>query len=232
VDLDGDGRDEIMAGYAMLNPGGSVRWVYKSEKIDIGRGHLDCCRAYRRGAKPVDYHLVLTCCGADAISMLDGEGRVIWEVTGAHFESVDVGRVLPDFSDPQLVVDIDHVPGSGPVWIFSGEGERVGSLMTNYARHHCLLDWNGDGLDEIFVGDSCGGYDHRGRRFLTLQLPMEGFPREGPHERAFVPANMAGDGRPDLIVTSPNAAHIFRNEKGVECRRFAELGSERNFTLY
>jgi hypothetical protein len=232
VDIDADGRDEIMAGYALLNADGSVRWVYKSDKVDIGRGHLDCCRTYRHGATPADFRLVLTCCGANALSMLDGEGRVLWEVTGHHFESVDVGRVLPNCSQPQLVVDIDHLPDSGPVWFFSGDGEPVGRLMTNYARHHCLLDWNGDGFDELIVGDSCGVYDHKGQRIVTLQLPKEGFPQEEPHERSLVPANMAGEGRASLIVTSPNAAHIFLNEKGVREKGFAELGSERNFTLY
>ncbi|MBT4497853.1 MAG: hypothetical protein HOC74_09040 [Gemmatimonadetes bacterium] len=232
VDIDGDGRDEIMAGYAMLDPDGSVRWVYESDKIDIGRGHLDCCRVYRRGATPADFRLALTCCGANAISMLDGEGGVVWEVTGEHFESIDVGRVLPGLPEPQIVVDIDHQSGIGPVWVFSGEGEQVGLLMTNYARHHCLLDWNGNGLDEIFVGDSCGVYDQRGERILTLELPTENFPQEKPHERALVPADMTGDGRPDLIVTSPNAVHIFRNGEGIEDQGFSELGSERNFTLY
>lgn len=232
VDVDGDGRDEIMAGYAMLNPDGSVRWVYESDRVELDRGHLDCCRVYRRGARPADFRLALTCCGANAISMLDGEGRAIWEVTGDHFESVDVGCVLPDVPEPQLVVDIDHMPGSGPVRVLSGEGELVGQLMTNYARHHCLLDWNGDGLDELFVGDSCGVYGRLGQRIQTLQLPAEGFGQEEPHERALVPANMAGNGRPDLIVTSPNAAHVFRNETGAEDCRFAGLGSEGNFTLY
>lgn len=42
IDLDGDGRDELMAGYACLNHDGSVRWVYESENIDLKRGHLDC----------------------------------------------------------------------------------------------------------------------------------------------------------------------------------------------
>jgi len=232
VDIDGDGRDEIMAGYAMLNPDGSVRWVYESDKVDIGRGHLDCCRVYRQGATPADFRLALTCCGANAISMIDGEGRAIWEVTGEHFESIDVGCVLPNTSEPQIVVDIDHQAGIGPVWVFSGEGEQMGLLMTNYARHHCLLDWTGDRLEEIFVADSCGIYDQKGRRILTLELPTEGFPREEPHERALVPTDMTGDGRPDLIVTSPNAVHIFRNEEGTEDRYFSEPGSERNFTLY
>jgi len=232
MDLDGDGRDEIMAGYAMLDPDGSVRWVYGSDDVALDTGHLDCCRLYRPGARPADVRLVLTCCGANAIAMLDGEGAVVWEVTGEHFESIDVGRALPGLSEPQIVVDIDHMAGSGPVRVFSGEGELLGRLMTNYARHHCLLDWNGDELDEIFVGDSCGAYDHRGQRILALQMPTEGFPREEPHERALVPANMAGNSRADLLVTSPHAVHIFRNEEGAEDPRFAEIGSALNFTLY
>ncbi|MFH1569256.1 MAG: hypothetical protein ABIL09_14775 [Gemmatimonadota bacterium] len=232
VDLDGDGRDEIMAGYAMLNPDGTVRWVYDSARVDLGAGHLDCCRVYRRGTRPEDFELALTCCGANAMAMLDGGGRVLWEVTGAHFESVDVGRILPGCPQPQLVVDIDHQPGTGPVRVYTGTGELVGHLMTNYARHHALLDWNGDGLDEICVGESCGVYSHTGQRLMTLERPMAGFPAEGPHERALVPANMAGTGRADLIVTSPHAAHVFRNEAGPEDARFDGLGSERNFTLY
>jgi outer membrane protein assembly factor BamB len=232
VDIDNDGRDEVMAGYAMLNPDGAVRWVYSSEVVDIGRGHLDCCRVYRPGTKPADVQLVMTCCGANAIVMLSGDGQVIWEITGEHFESVDVGRVLPGSTDPQLVVDIDHVADAGPVYVFSGEGEHLGRLMTDYARHHVLLDWDGDGLDEIFIGDSCGIYSGQGERIVTLQLPTEGFPDEQPHERALVAANMVGHSRGDVVVTSPHAAHVFRNEKGSADVTFTALGSERNFTLY
>ena len=220
VDVDGDGRDEIMAGYALLNPDGSVRWVYESDHVDLGSGHLDCCRVYRQGSTPADFELIMTCCGADAMVMLDGEGRVLWEVVGEHFESVDVGRVLPDCAEPQLVVDIDHMPGTGPVRILDGKGETLAHLMTDYARHHALIDWDGDGLEEIFVGESCGVYNHRGQRIQTLRLPEDGFPAEGPHERALVPANVAGRGRADLVVTSPHAAHIFPNEKGLADERF------------
>jgi len=232
VDVDGDGRDEIMAGYALLSPDGEARWVYHSDEVDLGAGHLDCCRVYREGERPADVQLVITCCGANAMAMLDGEGRALWEVTGEHYESVDVGRVLPGLSEPQLVVDIDHMPGTGPVYLLSGAGELVARLTTDYARHHVLLDWDGDGQDEVVVGESCGVYDARGQRIQTLQLPHEGFPAESPHERALVPADVAGNGRADLIVTSPHAAHVFLNDRGRTDSRFAGLGSELNFTLY
>jgi hypothetical protein len=52
VDLDGDGRDELIAGYACLNHDGSVRWVYESENIKLRQGHLDCARVLERGDDP------------------------------------------------------------------------------------------------------------------------------------------------------------------------------------
>ena len=51
IDLDGDGKDEIMAGYALLNSDGTVRWVYRSS-VDLSKGHLDCCRVVRQGKTP------------------------------------------------------------------------------------------------------------------------------------------------------------------------------------
>jgi hypothetical protein len=57
IDLDGDGKDEIAAGYAMLNSDGSTRWTFRSSGIDVSRGHLDCIRLLRRGNKPEDVRL-------------------------------------------------------------------------------------------------------------------------------------------------------------------------------
>ena len=171
MDIDGDGRDEIMAGYAMLNPDGSVRWVFESQKVDQGHGHLDCARVLRSGKDPGDWRIVLTCCGANDIAVVDGNGTVHWEVSGHHFESVDVGRVLPDHPGKQVVVDIDHgPPGEGPVWVIDEAGAVLGRITTEYARHHVLLDWTGDGYDEILVARHRGLYGHDGRRIGVFAL--------------------------------------------------------------
>ncbi|MHC4520785.1 MAG: glycosyl hydrolase, partial [Planctomycetota bacterium] len=110
IDLDGDGRDEIMAGYAMLNPDGSVRWVFQSQKIDQNRGHLDCARIVKYGRSPEEFRIALTCCGADNVALIDGNGKPLWELSGHHYESIDIGRVIPDRPGPQILVDIDHRP--------------------------------------------------------------------------------------------------------------------------
>jgi len=229
IDLDGDGRDEIAAGYAMLNADGSVRWTFKSTKVDQNRGHLDCLRLVRRGNNPKDVRLVLTLCGANDIAMIDGNGAVIWERTGSHFESVDLGHVVAERPGPQILVDIDHQPpGKGPLWLLDEDGALLGRINTNYARHHHLLDWTGDGLDEIFNADSGAVYDGRGRHIATLVAP----PAVDGGERSILVGDFTGDGVSDVALVTTTALSIFRNENGAKPTHPINLGTELNVTLY
>lgn len=227
MDIDGDGRDEIMAGYAMLNPDGGVRWVYQSEKVDLKRGHLDCARVFRKAPSPEDFRIVGTCCGANNIVMLDGTGKVIWEVPGRHFESVQVGRVIPGYSGSQVLVDIDHQPkGQSPVWLIGEEGEPLGQLNTDYSRHHRLLDWTGDGYDEIVVGSTRGLYGADGTCLATLAVP------DLVEAASILKADMTGDGVPDLLLVTPDMAYVYRNENGRRPEGGFPLGTGVNVTLY
>jgi hypothetical protein len=233
VDLDGDGRQEVMAGYAMLNADGSTRWVFKSQKVDQGRGHCDCFRLVRAGRTPADFRFVLTMCGANAIAMLDGHGKPIWEVTGEHFESVDVDRICPGVPGLQLAVDLDHGAwGNGPLWVFDETGRVQTRIMTDYARHHALLDWDGDGVAEILVAQSRALFDGRGRRVATLA--MDAKDDAAGEERLALTGDFTGDGVPDVLLTTRAMTHvyIFKNERGRKPNPPAPLGTERNFTLY
>jgi hypothetical protein len=229
IDLDDDGRDEIAAGYAMLNADGSVRWTFKSSKVDENRGHLDCMRLMRRGYKLEDVRLALTLCGANGIAVIDGNGKAIWEQAGSHFESIDVGRVIAERPGPQILVDIDHQPsGKGPLWLLDENGALLGRINTDYARHHHLLDWTGDGLDEIFNADSGAIYDYKGRRIATLTAP----PAANGGERSLVVGDFTGDGVADVILVTTTALHIFKNQNGVKPAHRIGLGTDFNFTLY
>ena len=229
IDLDGDGRDEIAAGYAMLNADGSVRWTFKSSKVDENRGHLDCIRVLRQSDSPEDVRLVLTLCGANGIAMIDGNGKVIWERVGSHFESIDVGHVIAGRAGPQILVDIDHQPlGKGPLWLIGVNGDLLGRINTDYARHHHLLDWTGDGLDEILNAHNGAIYDNRGQRIAMLAAPPAG----GKGERSLLVGDFSGDGVPDAALATTTAVYIFKNDHGAKPLDRVRLGTEFNFTLY
>jgi len=227
IDIDGDGRDEIMAGYAMLNHDGSVRWVY-ANAANRRNGHLDCVRVFKRAKTPEDFRLVLTCCGASNIAMIDGLGRVVWEQSGRHFESIDVGRFVPGQAQPQVIVDIDHQPfGKSPIWVLDAQGKQVGQIVTNYSRHHALLDWDGDGYDEIVVGHNRGIYNYQGRRIATL---LKRSSEKSTAEESVLVGDMNGDRIPDVTIASTEKVTIYLNENGKP--KDIPLGTEFNFTLY
>ncbi len=233
VDLDGDGRDEVMAGYAMLNADGSTRWTFKSQKIEIGRGHCDCFRLVRAGQTPADFRFVMTFCGANGIALLDGNGQSLWEVTGEHFESVDVGRICAGTQGLQLAVDIDHRTwGEGPVWVLDESGQVRTRIMTDYARHHALLDWTGDGVSEIVIAQPRTLYDGTGRQ--VAKLAMDAQDDATGEERLALTGDFTGDGVPDVLLTTRAVTHvyIYRNERGLKPNPLAPLGTEVNSTLY
>ncbi|HNS19619.1 MAG TPA: hypothetical protein PKH24_03930 [Sedimentisphaerales bacterium] len=229
IDLDRDGTDEIAAGCAMLNADGSIRWVFKSSTIDLNRGHLDCIRLLRRGERPEDVRLVLTLCGANGIAMIDGNGKTLWERTGSHFESIDIGCVTPERAGLQILVDIDHQPfGKGPLCLLDEAGVLLGRINTDYARHHDLLDWDGDGFDEIFNAHSGAIYDSDGRRIATLAAP----PAADKGERSILAGDFTGDGVMDVALVTTTSVYVFKNDKGVRRAGRTSLGTELNFTLY
>jgi len=224
IDLDGDGKDEIMAGYVMLNSDGTPRWIYRSKVMDQSHGHLDCCRVLKRGATPEDYRLILTCCGDDNIACVDGNGKIIWERPGHHFESVQLGDIFPDVPGPELLVDIAHQPrGKNPLWVMDSRGRVLGKVTLESSRIHDLVDWTGDGLNEIIVSADRGIIDRQGRRIANLNAGSPG--------GALLLGDMTGDSISDItiITAEPLAAHIFENRHGTTP---AALGCGVNFTLY
>ncbi len=226
MDIDGDGIDEIFAGYAMLNADGSVRWVVKSDTVKQELGHLDCARMMTPGGAPEDTRIALTFCGANNLAVVDGNGHIVWELSGHHFESIDVGRIMPDEPVPQLLVDIDHQPhGNSPIWVISGDGKPYGQLITNGSRLHRLIDWDGDGLDEFAIHKDKGLYDHTGKRIATFGVPPEAsvIPHLG---------DMDGDGVVDLLFSTGGTMYIFRNEHGKKLDQPVPAGTGLNVTLY
>jgi outer membrane protein assembly factor BamB len=226
IDIDRDGRDEIMAGYAMLNPDGTIRWELKGQGLGFGRGHLDCARVFDMGKRPLDSSVILTFCGGNRIAKVDGTGNIIWSVTGHHFESVNVGKVCADVPGKQIVVDIDHRPwDKSPLWVLDEHGNLLGQIITDGSRHHALIDWFGRGVESIVMGTAAAMFDGRGNKVAMFDASAVGLCSKG---------DMTGNGVPDLIFSSNPASEIciFKNEKGEKPEGKVALGTGINFTLY
>ena len=134
------------------------------------------------------------------------------------------------------MVDIDHQPfGNGPLWVLDEQGKLLGRIVTNNSRHHCLLDWTGDEIDEILVGDNGTIYNYQGKRIAVLSAPKAGEDEaegEKVAERSILAGDMNGDKICDVLLVTTKAVYIFRNEKGQRSKEPLPLGTEHNLTLY
>ena len=104
--------------------------------------------------------------------------------------------------------------------------------MTDYARHHALLDWTGDGVAEVLIAQARALFDGRGERMATFAMP--GKDDEAGEERLALTGDCTGDGVPDVLLTTRamTDVYIYKNERGKKPNPPAPLGTEVNFTLY
>ena len=233
VDIDGDGKDEIVAGYALLNPDGSVRWglqglvQWAEAGLPLERGHLDCARVFKKGSTPEKSSLVMTFCGGNRIALLRGDGKkMFWSVEGYHFESADVGEVCVEHEGDEIAVDIAHRErGDSPLWLLSASGELLGSIMTERSRQHVLVNWLGGETQSIVMGTPGALFDGNGRKRVIFDAPDKGMCAGG---------DMDGDGRQDLLFWSNPASTltVFKNRRGKKREGEVRPGTGLNFTLY
>lgn len=216
-DLDGDGRDEVMGSNVMLDHDGTELWHIASPNMSA-RGHLDCLRVVRppRAGRPETARLAVTYCGGNAIGLVDGTGRVLWEHTGEHFESIDVGPIPPDGA-PGLFVDLDHrALGDGRVHLYALDGECLGVYHVDYGRHHRVLDWTGDGLAEIVLAHAGVIVDARGNLLASLDLgpdadAIRARQRAGDIQPYVSVLDITGSGRGDVVLHARDWILVYRN---------------------
>ena len=237
VDIDADGRDEVMAGYTLLDDNGHELWTMTSDKVDLGRGHLDCCEVLAFGKTSAEFRLLASCCGADYLALLDGNGKTLWGLAVRHFESIDVGRLSRAGAGPQIAVDIAHrAYQKGTIEVLGADGSLLGEYVCGDSRHHRLIDWNGDGLEEILVGQEQRLLDATGRCVARFG-PLDAFRRTTPvppdedHEPFAMVGDLDGDERPEIILYSSKKILIYRSEKAAKVPGL-KLGTGVNVTLY
>jgi hypothetical protein len=246
VDLDGDGRDAIVAGYAVLGPDGGLLWALDKKAFHLGQGHLDCVRVLQDGPRPEDWRLVLTCCGDNALLCLDGRGNLIWRRRGLHFESIDIARFVPGSASRQLVVDIDHAePGRSPLHVLDGEGRLLGELNSVYGRHHRLVRWADAEVDRIVMcEDRLLVSGQTGEPLCRLHTPIpagvcfdqSARPQEHRNRGEFHllgrVGNLFGTGAQDLMLTTNPGGVIWLYRNPGPALSDRPLGTGRNATLY
>jgi len=227
IDMDGDGKDEIFAGFFMLDHDGKVLWeLNDSEHVSTEGVHMDGKAVIQRGDNPEDWLFAFTYCNGLGIGLIDGRGRLQKEIIGSHFESLKQGPIFPAVAGQQLAVDIDHGPPFA-IEIFDENLTLLGRINLDYGRFFSLVDWDGDGCWEVANAHNGGIYNHRGEKLATLDLGGD------VGLFAIQTGDFTGNQGHDLLVMGArmDKVRIFENPSRVR-HEGIPFGTGPNFTNY
>ncbi len=233
-DVDGDGKDELLCGFTLLDDDGQELWHLEPEPA----GHADTARiCWNLDGKSLNRPWYLsTCCGGNDLILTDHLGKRLWQMrpqVNLHFQSVRAAELRPDLPGKEIVVDIAGDPDPSPdrLMLVDFKGNILGRYEPDYTRFHDVIDWNGDGVFEIIIPRADGIFDANGHQLVRfLNPPPHPTDRETPF--CYV-ADCYNDGNDDVILLDDSSIRIYNNPS-LPARKPKPLVMKRyyNFTFY
>lgn len=234
ADVDGDGRDEVFVGFALIDHDGKVLF-----SKDPQGAHQDACYLVR----PADGRWRLLF-GNGGIHCLAADGSTLWHRPMGEAQHVVAGQFRNESPLQFAVVDRTPEPSHrrdanawAILYLYDLEGKelwRRPQEKGDWAIAPLAVDWFGPGSGQAILvyGQAAGRpaalYDGHGQ--VVARLPMEYTPDRTAEDRraefyALV-ADVWGDGREEVILFGSRGACIYTNP------RPAAIGTLYNETLY
>jgi len=204
-DFDGDGREDVLAGYQRLSPDGKLlaRVCLQDHQDAIYVGPLDA-----EGRGPVK---ILMAGGEDGLLTLTPDYDIVQRVMG-HVQRLSVGRFREDL--PGLCIGTVLYHGNpGIISLFDSTGKRlwtrdfpvVGATLQP-------VNWDGSGIELMFFSgirpsQGCQGGLMDGEGELVVPMPDDG----GPGFCCFA-HDFDGDGLDELMVWDHDRIWIYHSD--------------------
>jgi len=197
-DVDGDGREEVLVGYSLLDSDGTVLW-----SLDLG-DHLD--GAFMGRFSPDGPVRIAMGCSDEGFVLADAEGNVLAHQRRGHCQGASVARFLPDRDDVQIAtITFWHHPGIMTTYDTEGqvlsecEPLQIGSILPP-------VDWAGNGRALLLhnTHPTKGGLmDIYGHRAVM-------FPDDGHPVLCSDALDIDGDGHQEILTWDFDSIWIYR----------------------
>jgi len=218
-DINGDGKEEVLAGGSLLGPDGRQLW--QMERVQevlrkYGGVHIDAAVIGNIAGDSQLDPVVSLQAGSAGVYFLDGRtGRVRTVTRVGHAQGRHVGKFRPDVAGLQVEVG-DRWGNYGIITIFSAKGDRLCTFQPDtLSQGGPPVNWTGDGQEHIFIYTSqqgLGFYDGWGRRVLRFapgEIP-EGI---GYARGSVVVEDVTGDPRDELIFSIDGTLSIYTQDR-------------------
>jgi hypothetical protein len=205
-DVDGDGREEVFTGSVVLDDDGRVLWSAPELEATKRDGHFDSNLMVNLGAGKQP-NLVTSTGGY----CFDADGKLLWEARSAlpgddyirHGQTVRVGKLRKDVDGLQVVLydnstrvkdrlDYDRVLAYDNRGKLLWEHRTRTPFIQEGGFGLAIGDWDGDGLDDVFVNDIDEMRILNGYGQVMARLPIH----------MLYAYDLAGDSRVEIVAVN------------------------------
>lgn len=202
ADIDGDGRDEVLVGYTMLDSRGKRLWSYPMDE-----DHTDEIVAGKfRAGDDNGYFACVS--GTQGFFIGDFHGNVVARDLIGHAQRVSVANYCPDREGFELAVT-NFWGHQGVIYLYDGYGNQIWE-MENEMNGNILapVNWDGNGAELILTNaDPEMGGLLNGAGVRAVEFPDDGHPVMCCQEM-----DLTGDERDELVVWDYQRMYIYTQE--------------------
>jgi len=206
-DVDGDGREEVLAGGTLLSPDGEVIWVMEGAEEVInwpGGEHVDAVALGDLSGDPEADPVAHLLCGSAGVYVLDAlTGRIREVHRVGHAQGRSAANYRKDLPGLEVLVGC-RWGNYGILNLLSGRGERIVRFQPDFVGQGGYpVNWTGDGEELLLLSSSpeaIGLYDGHGRR--VVEIPEEVLPVRDFYGGSFLAVDLLGDPRDELIAVA------------------------------
>lgn len=213
IDVNGDGHDELLCGYTLLDRHGKEIWTYP---IDTDHTDEIVAGKFMAGSEKGYFACVS---GTEGFFIGDFQGNIVMRDRIGHAQRISTGNYCPDKSGFELVVS-NYWGHQGIIYMYDCFGNQLWE-MENELNGNILapVNWKGDGADlfllnpDVEKGGLMDGYGNQAVRF----------PDDGHPLLCCEVMDLCNDNRDEIIVWDYEKLYIYTQEDTLEKETYSPV---------
>ncbi len=213
VDVDGDGRDELLVGYRLLDSDGTELWAYP-----ITEDHTDEIVAGRwKSGDPEGYFACVS--GTQGFFIGDFYGNIVARDLIGHAQRVSVANYCPE--RPGLEIAVTNFWGhAGCIFLYDCDGNPIWEMQNDMNGNIVApVNWDGTGRELILTNAD----PEKGGLLNGDGVRAVAFPDDGHPVLCTEAMDLTGDGRDELICWDYHAMYIYTQAEPCEDKGYHPL---------
>jgi hypothetical protein len=201
VDINGDGKDELLVGYTMLDSNGKQMWTYP-----ITEDHTDEIVMGKFRGDGKGYFACVS--GTQGFFIGDFHGNIVARDLIGHAQRVSVANYCPERKGFEIAV-VNFWGHQGVLYLYDADGNELWE-MENEMNGNLLtpVNWDGSGQELILTNaDAVKGGLINGNGIRSVAFPDDGHPT-----LCCEAIDLTGDERDELVTWDYHSMYIYTQE--------------------